>query len=544
MAALAVSVPLLASLATTPASSAAVTTSTTSVTGTPTTRTTAPAIRWRDCGRHDCGRMLVPLDHDEPDGAAVALHLVRVAAREPARRVGAVFVNPGGPGGSAADFAPWAARLLGPKVRKRFDVVGIDPRGVGGTSGLACRGRSDAAYPLVAFPDTRRQVRDWRAFDAAVQELCGRRPIVDHMSTADTARDMDLVRRALGDERASFFGASYGSVLGATWVSMFPGTVRVAVVDSVLDPVAWTTGRDLADGTPGSSLPSSGRLGSEVGARQALAAGLAECDAAGRRGCRLAGDALARWDAVAARLRTDKRAARRLGLSYSDFVGATLGMLYGGDTWFVADFTARAEKQLAHTPGRPSSGEPAAVDGSLARTVREVRERLAGSPFPGPYAAAERARGTRSRVWVDGGFHGVLCADGLNPTDPGAWTANAERTRAAGGADFGPLWSWSSSACAAWPGSGDDAYRGPFTMPDAERLLLVGNRHDPATPLSGALALQELMPGSRLVTTGETGHIATGTNRCATDVVRTVLSTGRTPAEDVTCARERDPFGR
>ena len=79
-------------------------------------------------------------------------------------------------------------------------------------------------------------------------------------------------------------------------------------------------------------------------------------------------------------------------------------------------------------------------------------------------------------------------------------------------------------------------------MPGAERLLVVSNRHDPATPLSGALALQELMPGSRLVTTGETGHVATGTNSCATAVVRQVLSTARTPVEDVFCARELVPF--
>ena len=546
VAALAVSVPLLATLATAPASSAPSAPSTPAAAAAvrASAAPDAPTIRWRDCGRVDCGRMSVPLDHDEPDGASIDLEVARVPARKPARRIGAVFVNPGGPGGGAAGFAPYAARLLGPQVRNRFDVVGIDPRGVGGSSGLLCRGRSDASYPRVAFPDTRPQRRDWLAFDATEQRLCAKKRIVDHMSTADTARDMDLVRQALGDEQASFFGASYGSVLGATWVSLFPGTVRVAVVDGVLDPVAWTTGRDLPDGTPGSSLPSSGRLGSEVGARDALVAGLAECDAAGRGTCRLAGDALGRWDAVAARLRGDRAAGRRIGLSYSDFVGSTLGMLYGGDVAFIADFAFRAERRLARTGGRPLSGEPAEADASLARTVRQVREQLARSPFPGPYAAAPTVTGQRragSRVWIDGSFHGVLCSDGLNPTDTGAWVENAERTRAAGG-DFGPLWSWSSSACAAWPGSGEDAYRGPFTMPGAERLLVVSNRHDPATPLSGALALQELMPGSRLVTTGETGHVATGTNECATSVVRAVLSTARTPGADVFCEREREPF--
>ena len=548
-AALAVSAPLLAVLALAPAASTAAPGSLTAtsdpVAGTAAPRVQVPRIRWRDCGRADCGRMAVPLDHDRPGGATIDLNLVRVPARRPARRIGAVFVNPGGPGGGAADFAPYAAsQMLGAKVRQRFDVVGIDPRGVAGSSGLSCRGRSRTGYPSTAFPDTRKQVRQWRAFDALEQRLCAERRIVDHMSTADTARDMDLVRQALGDEQASFYGASYGSVLGATWAAMFPETVRVAVVDGVLDPVAWTTGRDLPDGTPGSSLPGSGRLGSEVGARDALAAGLAECDAVGRPACRLAGGALGRWDAVAARLRSDRAAARAIGLPYSQFVGTTLGLLYGGDPAVIADLTFRAERALERQEDRPATGEPVEGADSLARTVREVREERADSPFPGPYGARPEARRAGRRIYIDGGFHGVLCTDGVNPTDPAAWPANAERTRAAGGADFGPLWTWGSSACAAWPGSDADAYRGPFTMPDAGRLLVVSNRHDPATPVSGAYALQDLVPGSRMVLTGDTGHVATGTNQCATEVVRTVLRTGTTPPEDVLCGREQTPFTR
>lgn len=544
MAALAVAVPLLASLATAPAVSVAPPGVGAVAGSTTAPRADPPTIRWNDCGRRfDCGRLAVPLDYDKPEGATISLNLVRVSARRPARRIGAIFVNPGGPGGPAADFAPYAAsQMFDRTIRNRFDVVGIDPRGVGGSSPLSCRGRSDASYPLVAFPDNRYQTRAWRAFDAAEQRLCAEKRIVDHMSTADTARDMDLVRRALGDEQASFYGASYGSVLGATWVSMFPDTVRAAVVDGVLDPVAWTTGRDLADGTPGSSLPSSGRLGSDVGARDALVAGMAECDAAGRRTCRLAGDALGRWDAVAARLRSDQSAGKQIGLSYSDFVGMTLGLLYGGDIAVIADVTFRAEKELDRVSGRPATGGPVQADGSLRSLVREVREDLADSPFPGPYAAGAAARRPGQRLWIDGSFHGVLCTDGLNPTDPNAWVENAERTRAAGGADFGPLWSWASSACAAWPGSAADAYRGPFQMPAAERLLLVSNRHDPATPLSGALALQQLMAGSRLVVTQDTGHVATGTNRCATAAVQDFLRTARAPAEDVACGRSRPPF--
>ena len=139
VAALAVSVPLLASLATAPASPSAPRSAPPGV-GAVASRASAPRadlprIRWRDCGRRiDCGRIDAPLDYDKPDGATVGLILMRVPARKQARRIGAIFVNPGGPGGPAADFAPYAAsQMFDRKIRNRFDVIGIDPRGVGGS---------------------------------------------------------------------------------------------------------------------------------------------------------------------------------------------------------------------------------------------------------------------------------------------------------------------------------------------------------------------------------------------------------------------------
>ncbi len=486
--------------------------------------------RFRDCGRARCARVTAPLDHDRLDGPTIELFVTQVPARRPAARIGTLFVNPGGPGGSAADFARFAGQVLGRGVRDRFDIVGVDPRGVGRTAPARCRGRSDVGYPEVAYPRTTRQRDQWLAFDAAERRLCRGTRILDHMSTADTARDMDWVRRALGEDTLTFFGASYGSVLGATYGALFPDRVRAMVVDGVLDPVEWTTGRRDASSGP---LPVTTRLGSDQGSREELAVGLALCEQAGRRECRLGRDALARWDTVAGRLLANPGAGDRIELSYDDFLRITQGSLYAGDLAGIARLTEEAERALARLDTRPAPRRgvgPGAPD-DLAAARRAAETAAGASPFPGPYGAA---RGRR-RTSLDGAFHGVLCADSVNPATTDAWppaaAASFSRYR-----DFGPLWTWSSSACVGWPGSSADAYRGPFSGPDPDRVLVVNNQYDPATPLSGARALSEQLGGAPLLTvTGGFGHVATGTDDCATEQVRRALVTGRSTGLDLGC---------
>ncbi|VXC41194.1 alpha/beta hydrolase [Nocardioides sp. AX2bis] len=481
----------------------------------------APAPpRFRRCGGARCARVPVPLDHDEPAGPEVRLAVLEVPARRPARRLGTLFVNPGGPGASATSFARTAGRLLGPAVRNRFDVVGVDPRGVGGSEAALCLGRAEVRVPRTSFPRTPAQVRRWLDHDAVERRLCRDERIVDHMSTADTARDLDWVRQALGEDTVTFFGASYGSVLGATYAAMFPDRVRAMVVDGVLDPVAWTTGR-AGEGT---TVPVTTRLGSDAGTREALEQGLARCDQVALRACALAGpgDALARWDAVADRLRADPGAAGRIRVPHDVLVSTTVSALYAGDLAGVAELVRQVERALANL----DAGRTGRV---AARALRE-----AGSPtgpFPGPYGRAPSA-------YVDGSFHGVLCADSVNPSSPQAWKDAAALSFADHG-DLGPYWSWSSSACDGWPGSSEDAYRGPFGVPDPARVLVVNNAHDPATPLPGALALRDELGGSPLVVVdGGFGHVATGSDPCATQQVRRFLLTGAASAPEVRCTAE------
>jgi pimeloyl-ACP methyl ester carboxylesterase len=214
-----------------------------------------PELDWGSCAAEgegleafQCATAVVPLDYDRPKGRQITLALARLPASDPSRRIGSLFLNPGGPGGSGVDMVLQGGPFLfSDEVRARFDLVGFDPRGIIRSTPLRCYETFDEAIadlPPFQFPVTREEERIKIRSDRALARACAEwgGPILDHMSTANVARDMDLLRRAVGDARLSYAGYSYGSYLGATYANLFPGKVRALVVDGVLDPVAWSTG--------------------------------------------------------------------------------------------------------------------------------------------------------------------------------------------------------------------------------------------------------------------------------------------------------------
>src|SRR5689334_11777519 len=261
-------------------------------------------IGWSKCfGQFQCGTLQVPLDYDQPNGTTISLAVVKLPATDPAHRIGSLLLNPGGPGGSGVDYTVFAGpELYTPEVRARFDLVGFDPRGIARSTALRCFGTTNQAVSVFApfpFPMTRDELSQWIAADGRLVSACDQRGgrIADHMATADVARDMDSLRAALGDAKLTYAGVSYGSYLGVTYANMFQDKVRALVVDGVLDPIAWSTGR----GGEASTLPFSTRLRSDVGAQATLDEFFRLCDAGGSR-CAFAGGAAARYAALAQRL--------------------------------------------------------------------------------------------------------------------------------------------------------------------------------------------------------------------------------------------------
>ncbi|WNV84083.1 alpha/beta hydrolase [Umezawaea sp. Da 62-37] len=194
---------------------------------------------WQDCGEHGarCATVRVPLDWARPGGERITLALSRLSAADPGRRIGVLLFNPGGPGGPAADLVRDVPELFPEELRARFDIVGVDPRGVGrSTPAITCP--VPPFDPAVSqFPADRagfdRLVAHNRSVAAACREATG--PLIDHVDTISAARDFDAVRRELGEARVSWLGLSYGTLLGATYAQLFPDRVRAAVLDGAVD---------------------------------------------------------------------------------------------------------------------------------------------------------------------------------------------------------------------------------------------------------------------------------------------------------------------
>ncbi len=196
-----------------------------------------PELAWKACGRFECTTLSVPLDYSDPSSRQIDLALVRLKARQPDKRIGSLLADPGGPGGSGVDFVKAWAPGLSQDIRNRFDIVGFDPRGVGQSAPLECHDNLQGLTGLEPNPRTPQQ---WKTIGDTVKtfdDLCLQRggDLLDHVGTMDVVRDMDRMRQALGDDKLTYFGYSYGTVLGQAYADTFPDKVRAVVVDGAVD---------------------------------------------------------------------------------------------------------------------------------------------------------------------------------------------------------------------------------------------------------------------------------------------------------------------
>jgi pimeloyl-ACP methyl ester carboxylesterase len=483
---------------------------------------------WSECrDGFQCAEVPVPLDYGDPQGEQIGISVIRLPAGDPAQRIGSLMLNPGGPGGSGVDFVRFAAKALPLEVRARFDIVGFDPRGINYSTPLRCFQTFDEAIsilPPFAFPVTPAEERVLRRSDDQLAAACAAHggAILDHMSSADVARDMDLLRAAFGDEKLNYLGLSYGSILGQNYANLFPSRVGALVIDGVVDPIAWSTGY----GQDGETTPVGTRVASADGAQDTLGEFFRLCDAAGPD-CALAGDSSGRFATMAERLRkepatiTDPFTGETFTVTYADLIAVTLGALYAPFIWpDLALLLADLEQQLS----------PAVLGQRLA--VIRTGLGLAAAPqeeYPN---------------FVEG-FPGVTCSDSVNPRSFQAWQAAADAAEATYGY-FGRLWNWRGSACRSWPSTaGEDRYLGPWTAATSSPVLIVGNYFDPATPYHGAVAASKLLPNSALLTYGGWGHTAYigAGNFCVDSHVTRYLVTGQLPAAGTVCLPEGSPFG-
>jgi pimeloyl-ACP methyl ester carboxylesterase len=478
-----------------------------------------PRLVWRHCGEGlECTTAKVPLDYDRPHGATISLSLIRLPAGDAVRRIGSIFLNPGGPGLSGVDSIRQAGRsLFSAEVRARFDLVGFDPRGIIGSTPLRCFDtleQAQAVLPPFRFPVTAGEERSWIQADRTFAGACARRggPIIDHMATGDAARDLDLLRQAVGDRRLTYVALSYGAYLGATYANLFPGKVRALELDAAPDPVAWSTGR----GNQARTQPLFNRLGSAQGAYATLLEFFRLCDRGGSTCAFSQGEPRRRYAALAKRLLANPAQTPDGPVTYADLVGGTLDAMKDPAEW----------PDLADTLQQLDS-----------LTARQVRGR----------ATAPQARPIRSAVPqqrypnILEGLPGVACSDSDNPAHVEAWKLAADASEHTA-PYFGRYWTWLSSICQPWPGRDTDRYTGRWTKPTVNPVLIVGNRFDPASPYQGAVTLARLLPRSRLLTLDGWGHTSEGKSSCIDAHTNRYLLTTRVPPRDTVCQPDVVPF--
>jgi len=494
-------------------------------------RVPTPVLRWTACRKTDqCATAELPLDYNDPRGAKIKVALLRIRAKDRRDRLGTVFVNPGGPGDSARDWAALLPQALPKAILDRFDIVGADPRGVGGSTRIRCfatkaeKLRTLAPFTATPFPGTPAQQRSWIGAAQALGQACSTvgRPIAPAMDTTQDALDMDVLRRAVGDRKLTYFGESYGSYLGLVYANMFPGRVRAVAIDGIVGPQALA-------GTPATAdVPLFDRMGSAAASYRALHELLELCQRAGRSQCSFANaNTPARFARLAARLRAHPLRLAAPGVkattfTYPKLITYTEQWLHlpSGYRGLFADLTG-----LARLTG-PGGGGPgrAALVRALLRRHPAVR--------PGPFDTLLEAES------------GVLCADGLHAADAASWPAAAaaadRRTKY-----FGAFYAWLTVQCArnTWTARDQDVYRGPFDRRTAAPVLVIGSTWDPATSYGNAVKVARMLPNSRLVASDSWGHEAAGTSACVDNTLWAYLIHPLAPAPRVThCRGDVQPF--
>ncbi|GGU24762.1 alpha/beta hydrolase [Lentzea flava] len=451
-----------------------------------------PRIAWEACGPEhpgfECASVKVPLDYDNPRGATTSVALARKPATDKAHRIGSLFLNPGGPGGSGVDFALRAGDRLSANLQGRFDIVGFDPRGIGRSDPLHCfASEEDLAKffdGVPGFPYQQAQERPYfDRYRSLGPECRDDQTIARHMSTADVARDMDLLRRAVGDRKISYLGFSYGSFLGATYANLFPNNIRALVVDGVLNPELWSSGRQVE----------SDRIATKEEFREFLRT----CDEAK---CVFGPNSEKRWNALLTSVRAKPIQLGDEVYTYDAVIGAAIGAMYNPRDW------------------------PAAAD--LFDKLSDASTSLSVAAEPD----------------YDNGFdayNGNVCADIELPHAFEAYRATARY--AAAGSEFGPAWWWGNAACANWPVN-HDRFTGPWRTRTNAPVLVVGNHFDGVTDFRGAQAVNRQLAGSRLLAYAGWGHTAYGLSKCATDHTNAYLLNGTLPPVGTVCPANPNPF--
>lgn len=457
--------------------------------------------------KFDCTYLEVPLDYANPDGKTARIAMLRQKALDPAARIGSLFTDPGGPGGSGVSFLPSLSGLIGTgEVAQKFDLIGFDPRGVGVSEPVIdCSNTKeiDAERADLDLDTSAQGVAQTEAEYKDFAQRCVDRVGLDvlaNVGTRDVARDLQIAHQVVGDEKLSYVGYSYGTQIGAEFAEQFPGSVRAMVLDGAVDP---------------SQNPVESRLTQSRGFQRAFDNFATSCVAAA--GCPLGTDvpgASRKLQDLLKPLITAPIAAGDRKLGYTDAMTGVLTALYSESLW---GFLQEGLVQVTQGNGT-----------NLLRLSDAYYERAPDGSYSNLLEA----------------FPVIHCVDSDRLTDRQvALEISKESLELAPFFDAGTGPSDALEQCSFWPVP-PTSEPGPVEAPGLPTVLVVSSTGDPATPYEDGVSLARQMQ-ARLLTVENDGHTVAlqAANTCADTTATRYLVDLALPAQDTTCARQAPPAG-
>jgi pimeloyl-ACP methyl ester carboxylesterase len=462
-------------------------------------------LTWRECGvpGFECSTMKAPLDYAKPGGKEIKLAVSRKKATGPGKRLGSLLVNPGGPGGSAIGYLQSYAALGYPeKVRAQYDMAAVDPRGVARSEPVTCLDgkRMDAYTQTDVTPDDQREIAEltqsFKEFARGCEKRSGE--VLPHVSTVEAARDMDLLRAVLDDEKLSYVGASYGTFLGATYAGLYPDRVGRLVLDGAMDP-SLSARRMNRDQTAGFET-----------AFQSFAK-----DCVGRADCPLG-------------TTSEADAGKRLKSFFDDL---------------------DREPIPAQGSGGRELGEALATTGVIAAMYDEaawpqLRTALAEAMRNKDGADLLALSDSYYEREGDGTYANLMYANAaVNCLDlPSAFASPAEVKKSLPDFEkaspvFGEGLAWASLNCTYWPVKATgESHR--IEADGAAPIVVVGTTRDPATPYRWAESLADQLKSGKLLTYEGDGHTAYGRgSECIDSAINAYLLKGKAPKDGKRCSQ-------
>jgi pimeloyl-ACP methyl ester carboxylesterase len=460
-------------------------------------------LDWSECYDYfECAELRVPIDYDDLSVGTFRLSVLRASALDQKNRLGSIVVNPGGPGGSGVDYAYNAEYIFSPEITDRYDIVGFDPRGVAESEPIYCFSDEELDENLSADskPDNATELAETlKESELYAQKCLENTDYLEHFTTLETARDMDILRAALGEKKLNYVGKSYGTYLGTLYAELFPANVGRFVLDGAVDPNIPMRDQNLAQA---------------LGFEKALTAFIKDCLTITE--CPFTGTvAQARTTIIATLQKAATTPLPQKDPRDNDTRQITESLiLVGIASSLYDDVDGWPRLRQAFTESAANFGD----------TFLELADEYSGRNPDGTF---------RSNDFDSGAV--IDCLDWRDTRTTEEYTKDAEEF-ATKAPIFGPYIAYSGLHCQFFPQPKSARVANTTTTITTAPIIVIGTLRDPATPYSWSVSLSKIFKGSSLISLDGDGHTGHGRgSACVDGAVDAFLLKGTLPPADLMC---------